>query len=77
MIRDGEVAFVGSQSLRAVELDGRREVGLIARDPAVVKRLMETFESDWAKTDLGQQEVKQFEKEQKQALEEPVAAATR
>jgi phosphatidylserine/phosphatidylglycerophosphate/cardiolipin synthase-like enzyme len=77
MIRDGEVAFLGSQSLRSVELDGRREVGLIARDPAVVKRLMETFESDWAKTDLGQLEVKQFEKEQKQASEEPeVAVAT-
>jgi hypothetical protein len=27
MARDGDAAFVGSQSLRALELDGRREVG--------------------------------------------------
>ncbi len=29
IIRDGAAAFVGSQSLRKLELDGRREVGLI------------------------------------------------
>jgi phosphatidylserine/phosphatidylglycerophosphate/cardiolipin synthase-like enzyme len=51
MVRDEDTAFVGSQSLRALELDGRREVGLIARDPKVVKRLLEVFESDWAKVE--------------------------
>jgi len=34
LIRDGDTVFVGSQSLRALELDARREVGLIVRDPA-------------------------------------------
>ena len=29
MLRDGEDVFVGSQSLRALELDKRREVGII------------------------------------------------
>ena len=53
MIRDGDTAFVGSQSLRALELDARREVGLIVKDPKVVKRMLEVFEEDWAKTDLG------------------------
>ena len=66
MIRDGDTVFVGSQSLRALELDARREVGLIARDPKVVKRMQEVFEEDWAKTDLGKKEQKQFEKELKQ-----------
>lgn len=47
MVRDGKLAFLGSQSLRAVELDGRREVGLIFRDPNVVRELMRTFENDW------------------------------
>jgi len=47
MIRDGSWAFVGSQSLRALELDARREVGIIFRDPAVVARLAKTFEADW------------------------------
>ena len=47
IIRDGKRAFIGSQSLRKLELDKRREVGLIVRDPATVKRLAATFEADW------------------------------
>jgi phosphatidylserine/phosphatidylglycerophosphate/cardiolipin synthase-like enzyme len=72
MVRDGDTAFVGSQSLRALELDARREVGVIVKDPKVVKRLQETFEEDWAKTELGRKEQKQFEKEQKQADSEEI-----
>jgi len=63
MVRDGEAAFVGSQSLRALELDARREVGLITRDAKVVKQLLEVFEADWVKTDLGKKELKTHEKE--------------
>lgn len=48
MVRDGTLAFVGSQSLRAVELDARREVGLIFRDPKITARLVRTFTEDWA-----------------------------
>lgn len=62
MIRDGDTAFMGSQSLRALELDMRREVGLIVRDARIVKGMMETFEQDWARTDLGQKELSQLEK---------------
>ena len=51
IIRDGRQAFVGSQSLRAVELDSRRELGLIVRELKVVKKLVATFESDWTTTD--------------------------
>ena len=72
MIRDGDTVFVGSQSLRALELDARREVGLIARDQKVVKRMQEVFEADWAKTDLGKKEQKQFQKELKQAESEEI-----
>jgi phosphatidylserine/phosphatidylglycerophosphate/cardiolipin synthase-like enzyme len=63
IVRDGEEAFVGSQSLRALELDGRREVGLLTKDAKVVKSILEVFESDWAKTDLGQKEIRAVEKE--------------
>jgi cardiolipin synthase A/B len=63
MVRDGDEVFVGSQSLRALELDGRREVGLFAKDPKIVKAIIEVFESDWAKTELGQKEIKAAEKE--------------
>ncbi len=47
IVRDRRQAFVGSQSLRAAELDSRREVGLIVRDAGTVKTLMDIFESDW------------------------------
>jgi len=65
MVRDGETAFVGSQSLRSMELDARREVGLIVKEPKTVKRLLETFEGDWAKTDLAAKEAKVAKKEVK------------
>jgi cardiolipin synthase A/B len=51
IIRDGRQAFVGSQSLRPAELDSRRELGLIIREPKAVKKLLATFESDWAMND--------------------------
>jgi phosphatidylserine/phosphatidylglycerophosphate/cardiolipin synthase-like enzyme len=56
MVRDGGAAFVGSQSLRPLELDGRREVGLITTDTDVVKRLLEVFEADWAATEAAVKE---------------------
>lgn len=47
IIRDGKQAFLGSQSLRTLELDARREVGIIFRDPKTVTRLGATFQQDW------------------------------
>lgn len=72
IIRDGDTVFVGSQSLRALELDARREVGLIVRDREVVKGMQEVFEEDWAKTEIGKKEQKHFEKEMKRAADEDV-----
>jgi phosphatidylserine/phosphatidylglycerophosphate/cardiolipin synthase-like enzyme len=63
IIRDDEEVFVGSQSLRDLELEARREVGLITRDPKVVKAIDDVFEADWAKTELGKKEIKVHEKE--------------
>jgi phosphatidylserine/phosphatidylglycerophosphate/cardiolipin synthase-like enzyme len=48
IIRDGRAAFVGSQSLRQAELDSRREVGVIIREPKTVHGLLKTFETDWS-----------------------------
>jgi phosphatidylserine/phosphatidylglycerophosphate/cardiolipin synthase-like enzyme len=48
IMRDGTRAFVGSQSLRKAELDARREIGVLVNSPAVVRQLMEVFESDWS-----------------------------
>ncbi len=47
MIRDGSAAFVGSQSLRKLELDARREVGVIIQDTRVARRMQSIFEADW------------------------------
>ncbi len=47
IIRDRRQAFIGSQSLRAPELDSRRELGLIIQDAKAVTKLIETFEADW------------------------------
>jgi phosphatidylserine/phosphatidylglycerophosphate/cardiolipin synthase-like enzyme len=56
VIRDGEQAFIGSQSLRALELDKRREVGVFVKGAAMVKELVATFDADWAQTGIGQDE---------------------
>ena len=50
IIRDGNAAFIGSQSLRKLELEGRREVGIIIRNGAVVRKLQNVFGSDWEKS---------------------------
>jgi cardiolipin synthase len=49
MIRDRQTAFVGSQSLRKLELDHRREVGLITKDVRTVRRMAAVFDDDWKK----------------------------
>jgi phosphatidylserine/phosphatidylglycerophosphate/cardiolipin synthase-like enzyme len=48
IIRDGTRAFIGSQSLRKVELDKRREIGVLITNPVVTRQLMQVFEADWA-----------------------------
>ena len=63
IIRDGRQAFVGSQSLRPAELDSRRELGLIIREPKAVKKLLATFESDWATNDRADGQPTQTEKQ--------------
>jgi cardiolipin synthase len=47
MVRDGSFAFVGSQSLRKLELDQRREVGVLIGDARVAKKIQSVFEADW------------------------------
>lgn len=47
IVRDGSAAFVGSQSLRKIELDGRREVGVIVIDSRIAGKIKTVFETDW------------------------------
>lgn len=74
MICDGKRAFVGSQSLRRLELESRREVGVIVTDDVVVGQLKQYFELDWSKTEAGRREAKKAAKAEKK--EEKLAAAS-
>jgi cardiolipin synthase A/B len=55
IIRDGKAVFLGSQSLRKLELEARREIGIIVRDPKVAKQMIGVFDSDWSGASPAQQ----------------------
>ena len=77
IVRDGRRAFLGSQSLRRLELEKRREVGVIINDRRVVRQMMEVFAKDWALTDSGKKEAKKAvkaEREEKKNGREPARA---
>jgi cardiolipin synthase len=62
IIRDGRRAFLGSQSLRRLELEKRREVGVIITDDQVVREMQDVFVKDWSLTDTGRKEAKKAAK---------------
>jgi cardiolipin synthase len=47
IIRDRAQMFIGSQSLRELELDARREIGIILPDSKVIHATINVFEKDW------------------------------
>jgi cardiolipin synthase len=47
IVRDRKLMFIGSQSLRELELDARREIGIIVSDRKVIDGVIKTFEADW------------------------------
>ena len=65
MMRDGKRGFVGSQSLRKLELDKRREIGLVITDESVIREMENVFAGDWALTDCGAKEKKKEKKEER------------
>jgi cardiolipin synthase len=73
IVRDGRHAFVGSQSLRTLELDERREVGVFVKGAAIVKELIATFEADWALTGLGRDRKARHPKGEAAAAATPAA----
>jgi phosphatidylserine/phosphatidylglycerophosphate/cardiolipin synthase-like enzyme len=75
IIRDGKRAFVGSQSLRKLELEKRREVGIVITDQKAIDEMKRVFEADWALTDSGKREQKKLEKAEKKEQRELAAAS--
>jgi len=63
MLRDGQDMFLGSMSLRGLELDKRREVGVIVKERTAAKQFRDVFEEDWAKTESGKKSDKEKTKE--------------
>jgi cardiolipin synthase A/B len=55
ILRDDVELFIGSQGLRGIELDRRREVGILVRDRAVISRFTHVFDQDWAGTSVVKQ----------------------
>ncbi len=75
IIRDGMRAFVGSQSLGKIELDHRREIGVILQDRTIVADMRSVFEQDWALTDLGRREALNVQEREKLQAR-PIASLT-
>ena len=73
IIRDGSRLFIGSQSLRRLELEKRREVGVIVTDENVIREISEIFEADWAQTSCGRKQLKKMRKSEKKEKEKKVA----
>jgi cardiolipin synthase len=63
IIRDGVQAFIGSQSLRELELGARREIGIIFRDRKIVTQLIKTFTEDWEAIQVAKKFAKAVAKE--------------
>ena len=53
IVQDGHKLFLGSQSLRRLELDKRREIGVIVDDKKAILEVTRVFEADWALTPTG------------------------
>jgi cardiolipin synthase len=75
MLRDGKEMFLGSMSLRALELDKRREVGVIVKERAAAKQFKELFEEDWSKTETAKKQAQKDKKDEKKEEKREAAAA--
>jgi phosphatidylserine/phosphatidylglycerophosphate/cardiolipin synthase-like enzyme len=75
MLRDGKELFLGSMSLRALELDKRREVGVIVKERTAARQFKELFEDDWSKTETGKKQAQKDKKEEKKEEKREAAAA--
>ena len=47
IVIDSSTFFVGSQNLREVSFDARREVGIIIEDEAMARKIERIFDDDW------------------------------
>ena len=62
IIRDRHSAFLGSQSLRELELDARREIGIIFDDKDAIAKMCKVFEADWKEGVVSSEDAEDAEK---------------
>ena len=70
IVRDRKAVFVGSQSLRRTQIDGRREIGIIAPHSKVAAAIARVFDQDWADA------MPKAQARDKDAVEEAAVAAS-
>lgn len=75
MVRDGADVFLGSQSLRRMELESRREIGIICSDRTIASRLAAIFEEDWTEAGNGSASEKKEESSPSSKVAKKVAKA--
>ena len=75
IIRDRKSVFLGSQSLRKLELDERREVGIIVGGTKVVSPLIAVFKEDWRTSAPRNPEHRQVESQAREKAARKVAKA--
>jgi len=68
MVRDRKAVFVGSQSLRRPQIDGRREIGVISPHSKVASGIARVFDQDWSEA-LPKAEAPETEKNLAETLE--------
>ncbi len=56
LVRDRGQMFIGSQSLRELELDARREIGVILPDKEIINSVIKIFETDWKAAEVSPKE---------------------
>ena len=47
IMRDGKCVFLGSQSLRKLEMEARREIGIILNSSKIAEKMTAVFDEDW------------------------------
>ncbi|HZD94320.1 MAG TPA: phospholipase D-like domain-containing protein [Candidatus Sulfotelmatobacter sp.] len=77
IIRDGKQLFLGSQSLRKLELDARREIGMIVNSPRIVSAMATVFDDDWNASVPGTAEKKHAHARAERASKKAVKIAER
>lgn len=52
IIIDDEIMYLGSCNMYPSSLDSVRELGILIRNPVIIKQVSETFDEDWSNSEI-------------------------